>query len=94
MNTAANLLVILIFLAAFYAFLGLLCGIAEKVRELGARTHQRRRVRRSPRRRTPRRVTGTIGSGARAPRPPRVTVREKAASTRRSIPSAASTGYP
>ena len=55
MGTAANLLVILIFLAAFYTFLGVLCGITEKVQQLAARPNQRRRARRSPRRRTPRR---------------------------------------
>jgi len=69
MNTAADLLVILVFLAAFYTVLGLLCGIFEKARELLARPHQRRRMRRSPRRRTPRRglasASGCLGTPSR-----------------------------
>lgn len=69
MNTAADLLVILVFLAGFYTVLGLLCGIVEKAQELLARPHQRRRMRRSPRRRTPRRGLATLGGGTRTPRP-------------------------
>ncbi len=49
MNTATNLLVILIFLAGFYTFLGLICSIVEKTGELLAQPRQRRRVRRSTR---------------------------------------------
>jgi hypothetical protein len=56
MSTAANLLVILIFLAGFYTLLGLLCGIVEKAGELAARPRKSRRVRRAPRR-------GTRGRG-------------------------------
>ena len=55
MGTVANLIAILFFLAAFYTFLGLLCGITEKLQALVARPNQRRRVRRRPRRRMPRR---------------------------------------
>lgn len=79
MNTAADLLVILVFLAAFYTVLGLLCGIFEKARDLLSRTHQRRRMRRSPRRRTPRRGLAAIADGTRTLRPLGATVREKAA---------------
>jgi hypothetical protein len=50
MNTAANLLVILLFLSALYTFLGLVCGLVEKVQEVMARPRQRRRVRKYPRR--------------------------------------------
>lgn len=42
MNTAANLLVILAFLSAFYTLLGLLCAVAEKLRGLLARRWHRR----------------------------------------------------
>lgn len=66
MNTAANLLSILIFLAALYTVLGLLCGIAEKLRELTARPYQRRRMRRTTRRRTRRRALATAGRRMRA----------------------------
>ena len=68
MGTAANLLVILIFLAAFYTFLGLLCAVAEKARELVARPHQRRRVRRGTKRRTPRRGAAILSEGSCKPR--------------------------
>ena len=36
MNTAANLLVILLFLSALYTFLGLVCGLVEKLQEVMA----------------------------------------------------------
>ncbi len=42
MNTAANLLVILAFLSAFYTLLGLLCAVAEKLQGLLARRWHRR----------------------------------------------------
>jgi hypothetical protein len=80
MNTTANLLVILIFLAAFYTFLGLISGIAEGARELVVRPQRRRLLRRSPRRRTPRRRAGASSGGARRPRPQEATVTEKAMS--------------
>lgn len=79
MDTTANLLTILVFLAAFYTVLGLLCGIIEKARELFARPYQRRRARNIPRRRTPRRGLATSGGGTRTLRPLAATVREKAA---------------
>lgn len=79
MNTAADLLVILVFLAAFYTVLGLLCGIFEKARGLLARPLQRRPIRRSSRRRTPRRGLATLGGGTRALRPLAPSVREKTA---------------
>lgn len=79
MNTAANLLVILVFLAGFYTVLGLLCGIAEKARELTARPYQRRRMRRSTRRRTPRRVTSDLSGCLRAPKPRSVRIRAETA---------------
>jgi hypothetical protein len=65
MNTTADLLLLLIFLSALYTALGLLCGVAEKARELSARHHQRRRVRRVPLRRTPRRSTKILSPAAR-----------------------------
>jgi len=79
MNTAADLLVILIFLAGFYTVLGLLCGIVEKAQEVLAKPHQRRRMRRSPRRRTPRRGLATLGSGKRTLRPLGAAAPEKTA---------------
>lgn len=79
MNTTANLLVILIFLSGLYTFLGLICGVVEKVQELLARPHQRRRVRTSTRRRTPRRELASMSSDVRIQRPLRETAREKAA---------------
>jgi hypothetical protein len=66
MNTAANLLSILVFLAALYTILGLLCGIAEKLRELTDRPYQRARRRRTPRRRARRRALATAGRRMRA----------------------------
>jgi hypothetical protein len=79
MNTAADLLLILVFLAAFYTVLGLLCGIAEKARELLARPHQRRRMRRSPQRRMPPRRGAAMSGGIWKQRPPRAIVREETA---------------
>jgi hypothetical protein len=79
MNNAADLLVILVFLAGFYTALGLLCGIVEKTQELLARPYQRRRMRRSPQRRTPRRGLATAAVGTRPLRPIAAPVREKAA---------------
>ena len=59
MSTAANLLVILIFLSGLYTLLGLLCAVAEKVEAiLAARPAKRRRLSREPHRRTPRRLPG------------------------------------
>jgi hypothetical protein len=66
MNTAANLLVILLFLSALYTFLGLVCGLVEKLQEVMARPYQRRRVRKDPRRRTSRRALVTASGGGRA----------------------------
>jgi hypothetical protein len=91
MNTAANLLVILTFLAAFYTFLGLLCGIAEWAGALAARPHQRRRERRSYRRRTPRRAQADLRNRAGAQRPRGVTSRETESSTRPLAPGTATT---
>ena len=85
MNTAANLLVILIFLAGFYTFLGLICGIVEKAGELLAKPRQRRRVRRSMRHRTPRWGVATGKVGARVPRPLGVTASEDAMNRRRYV---------
>jgi hypothetical protein len=78
MNTASNLLVILIFLSACYTLLGLLCGIAERLQEMLAMPHQRRRVRRWTRRRTPRRTLDPR-SGKRAQRPLSVAIRDETA---------------
>lgn len=69
MNTAANLLVILLFLAAFYSLLGLLCGIVEKARELTARPQQRRPLRRETKCRTRRRGLTNTSGRVRAPKP-------------------------
>ena len=66
MNTVANLLVILLFLSALYTFLGLVCGLVEKVQEVMARPYQRRRVINDSRRRTPRRGIVTPSGGSRA----------------------------
>lgn len=71
MNTATNLLVILVFLSGVYTVLGLLCGILEKAGEMLERTRQRRRLRRTTRRRTPRRELTAVSSGARTHRPAR-----------------------
>lgn len=79
MDTTTDLLVLLIFLSGLYTLLGLLCGIAEKVQEILARPHQRRRVRKGTRRRTPRRGLATLVSGKRTPRPVRQPMREGAA---------------
>jgi hypothetical protein len=79
MNTAANLLVILIFLAAFYTVLGLLCGIVEKVRELTARPYQRRRATRPTRRRTPRRSLASAGGNLQRSRRIPAAIRAKSA---------------
>jgi len=65
MNTTANLLVILLFLSAFYTSLGLICGIVEKARGLVARPHQRRRARRTPPRRIPKRGLATLSKAKR-----------------------------
>jgi hypothetical protein len=66
MNTAANLLVILLFLSALYTFLGLVCGLVEKLQKVMARPYQRRRIRKDPRRRMPRRGILTPSGGSRA----------------------------
>jgi hypothetical protein len=79
MNTTADLLVILVFLAGFYTILGLLCGVAEKARELTARPYQRRRMRKGTRRRTPRRGLALAVGRKRAPRSIRQPMREGAA---------------
>jgi hypothetical protein len=79
MDTTADLLLLLIFLSALYTFLGLLCGIAEKVQQVLARPHQRRRLRKSTRRRTPRRGLTPGASGGWAQRPVRRTLREETA---------------
>ena len=79
MDTTANMLTILVFLAAFYTVLGLLCGIFENARELLARPHQRRRMRRSSRRRTPKRGLAALEGGTRTLQPFAATVREKTA---------------
>ena len=68
MNTAADLLVILTFLSGLYTVLGMLCGIAEKARELTARPYQRRRMRKSTRRRTPRRGMASMLTRSAKPR--------------------------
>jgi hypothetical protein len=69
MNTAANLLIVLLFLSALYTFLGLVCGLVEKLQKVMARPHQRRRVRKDPRRRTPRRALVAVSGGGRPPGP-------------------------
>jgi hypothetical protein len=65
MNTTADLLLLLISLSALYTVLGLLCGVAEKARELSARHYQRRRMRRGTPRRTPRRSAKILTPAAR-----------------------------
>jgi len=94
MNTAANLLVILIFLAAFYTFLGLLCGIAEKASGLVIRPRPRRRMRRSSRRRIPRRGMTAATDGSLRAGSLLAQTQEKPASRRRPAPSAAAAGEP
>jgi len=79
MNTAANLLVILVFLAAFYTALGLLCGIVEKVRELTAKPYQRRRAPRPTRRRTPRRSLASASGTLQTSRGMRAAIRAESA---------------
>jgi len=64
MSTAANLLLILLFLASVYTLLGLLCAIAENAQQLAVKPYQRRRARQKPRRRSPRRAPTTIGGSA------------------------------
>ena len=80
MSTMTSLLEILVFLAAFYTFLGLVCGIAEWARELAVRPRRRGPLRRSPRHRTPWRRAVASGGGARRPRPQEATVTEKVTS--------------
>lgn len=79
MNTTANLLLILVFLSGLFTCLGLLCGFAEKVQEMLARPHQRRRVRKGTGRRTPRRRLASVVGGKRMSRPARHTMREETA---------------
>jgi hypothetical protein len=79
MDTTTDLLLLLIFLSGLYTCLGLLCGVAEKVQEILARPHQRRRARKASRRRTPRRGLTALPGGTRAPRPARRAMREKTA---------------
>jgi hypothetical protein len=62
MNTAANLLVILIFLSGLYTLLGLLCVFVERAQDLLARPYRRRITRRGTRRPIrPRRPNGPVG---------------------------------
>jgi hypothetical protein len=59
MTTAANLLVILLFLSALYTLLGLLCGAVEKIQALSTHARRSREAPKRTPRRTPRRKSAT-----------------------------------
>ena len=64
MTTAANVILILLFLSGFFTVLGLACGAVELVQAKLGKPYQRRRTRKSLRRRAPRRALIKVRGGS------------------------------